>query len=51
MSEGFENPKAKFLCNKCYDKDVCEQTISDQIYCKLNQMNMNLANILKEVKK
>ena len=42
--EGVEakNPNAKKMCSMCYSKDNCEQSVFDQIFCKLNQINWEI---------
>ena len=45
--EAYLNPKAKFMCNNCYDKDKCEQLPEDITFCKLNLINANLSKIIK----
>jgi len=44
------NPKAEGMCQMCYDKDKCNKDILDQIFCKLNQINMTLVKNAREEK-
>lgn len=37
-----KNPNAEKMCSMCYNKDKCEQSIFDQIFCKLNQINWEI---------
>jgi len=43
------NPKAKKMCEMCYDKDKCNQENGDINFCKLNAINFNLSKVLKNL--
>lgn len=34
------NPKAKFMCNTCYDKTNCKKDVFEMIFCKSDQIAM-----------
>ena len=42
MTEYKDNPSAKGMCDICRNKDNCDQTIHDQIFCKLNHISWEL---------
>jgi len=46
MTEG-KNPNAQVMCDMCKRKDSCDQTILDQIFCKLNQIAWEIKKLRK----
>jgi len=52
------NPKAKFMCNTCYDKTNCKKDVFEQIFCKTDSLtalmrknNALMAELVEIVKK
>lgn len=41
------NPNAKVMCGMC-KYEVCERTLLDQIYCKLNQIAWTLERMRRK---
>jgi hypothetical protein len=45
MTEYKDNPSAKKMCSFCGLKDDCDQTIHDQIFCKIDKVAWELKQV------
>jgi hypothetical protein len=46
MEDEYINPKAKKLCETCFDKADCKKDIFEQIFCKLEQIERNIYKLV-----